>query len=991
MKIVKHEGKRRLFDSSQTLLLMDESTLKRIIEDPAKPLLEQEEKGVSGEEKRIYDTSTSLLDICREGQKKGAKRLEVSYDFFFGGSRRENYPDSPDTLNAYKVIHDVAKEYGMDFSASVVSPLDIGGGYARTHTDTGRTMQFREGEIAPDGSYQVSMIYQTQWTNNKGPIRLTLSEVKVFAFREERIGDTPYYYVNENEITDVSATARYEIDEDSIRTERDGYGHGDIRIFGRTTSDVGNRCLVVLVYATPELDYFSKEAGEYMRSVIDRHARKGISYAGFYSDEMHIQFDWDLEAHFGPDEINTRYVTDSLAQTYAKRFGTQYADFPKYLVYFAYQQHGFLPGEEGQLPAQHVFGKTREAIVETWLFRKRYFEMLQRRVVDLCKDTKDYAEELFGGPIMTRAHSTWQEAPTCDRFYDTQRFSVSVDKDLSRYEYTPAYVWSSSIREDMSACYDYFKWNEYLTGGGTDHPEGGFLDRNYYGCAFAASLALLNRFPFSYYGFWGSPQPVLDRLAEMGVTYGNESLGRDLAHNLIQGLTPRISEVLTLYPLDLNYLEERFGSWMVQYGYTDYITEDKLLEFAKTPAEGRLTVRDRSYRTLMVFCSPLLSASTLRLLKAFVESGGTLVWCSSPALRTDDGTLPLWQELFGIRALAFPYGGIPAKDQQVHFPGLSAVKPMTILTGFLPDHIYPVQAGEASVIAALKEPAQPGEATADAALKESAQPGETAAGLKQPLLSQEEEVSLEAPVLGTRKDYAGGGKAVYLGFRPRDDQSCSLGEDVDTLFSILRELGCYDPQGCEALSRPAESPYILNRFPNGTVTMANHMRTIREDWYGTFYRDEERDREILKTVTLTPRRIHLENAQLLGHQISYEGTGALSYRFTKEAGLTGFAGRDTTGIRIDGRDYRFTEQPADMAFYQIDAGELSEGIQSAYAVKCDTECALQLPFDAAGMQCALCRDAQLETTAAYPFTVQNGATLVEITSQAKGQWMVLYR
>ena len=45
MKIVKHEGKRRLFDQSQTLILMDESTLDRIIEDPSQPLLQQEEKG----------------------------------------------------------------------------------------------------------------------------------------------------------------------------------------------------------------------------------------------------------------------------------------------------------------------------------------------------------------------------------------------------------------------------------------------------------------------------------------------------------------------------------------------------------------------------------------------------------------------------------------------------------------------------------------------------------------------------------------------------------------------------------------------------------------------------------------------------------------------------------------------------------------------------------------------------------------------------------
>ena len=951
MKIVKHEGKRRLFDQSQTLILMDESTLDRIIEDPSQPLLQQEEKGVSGEETRMYDTTTSLLDVCKEGEANGAQRLEVSYDFFFGGSKRENYPDSPATLKAYKIIHDLAKEHGMGFSASVVSPLDVGGGYAKSHRDTGRTMQFKEGLIHADGTYQLDMIYQTQWTNNKGPIKLKLAEVTVFAFNEERIDGTPYYFVDENKIENISATVQYQVDESSIQVSKDGYGRGNIRVYGKAAGCGKNRCLAVLVYETPELDYFSENAADYMKSIIDMHDQKGIQYAGFYSDEMHIQFDWNLVDHFGPDtEINTRDLTASLAHTYADKFGRQYEDFAKYLVYFAYHQHDFLPGEEGKLPSQHVFGKSREDIVRTWMFRKCYFEMLQRRVVDLCKETKDYAESLFGGPIMTRAHSTWQEAPTCDHFYDNQRFQVSDDREHTRYEYTPEYVWSCSIRENMSACYDYFKWNEYLTGGGTDHPEGGFIDRNYYGSAFATSLALLNKFPFSYYGFWGSPKPVLERLSDVGLTYGNQSLGYELAHNFIQGLTPRISDVLTIYPLDLNYLEERFGSWMVQYGYTDYITEDKLLQFAKAPANGRIQVRDRSYRAMVVFCSPLISAESLKLMKAFAEQGGKVIWCSAPALRAEEGILDSWKELFGVRALDFPYGGLTAKGKLVQFTGMKTVQDMEILTDFLPDYIYPVVADGAKVIAKVEE-----------------------------------------RVVGLQKEYTGGGAAVYLGFRPRDDQSCSLGADVDTLFSILKEFGCYEEKGCEISSRPAESRYIYNRFPNGTVTLANHMRTIREGWYGTFYRDEKRDAEILKDVELTPREISLKEAEILGRKISYEGIGALSYRYSDQDGLTGFAGRKTTGIQIDEKVFCFTESPADLAWYKVDKQELEDGIKQAYAVKCDTEALIRLPFNASGMRCALCRNEQLNTEKEYNFTVKEMETILEISPEAVGKWIVFYQ
>lgn len=200
-------------------------------------------------------------------------------------------------------------------------------------------------------------------------------------------------------------------------------------------------------------------------------------------------------------------------------------------------------------------------------------------------------------------------------------------------------------------------------------------------------------------------------------------------------------------------------------------------------------------------------------MKAFAEQGGKVIWCSAPALRAEEGILDSWKELFGVRALDFPYGGLTAKGKLVQFTGMKTVQDMEILTDFLPDYIYPVVADGAKVIAKVEERV----------------------------------VGLQKGVHRRRSccvpwDSARG-----------HDQSCSLGADVETLFSILKEFGCYEEKGCEISSRPAESRYIYNRFPNGTVTLANHMRTIREGWYGTFYRDEKRDAEILKDVELTPR------------------------------------------------------------------------------------------------------------------------------------------
>lgn len=177
-----------MFRRGESLIITNEKTLDNVIEDPAKPLNDRDERGFSLEKKSLYSDTTSLLDICRRGKNRKAEELSVSYDFFFGGSDRENYPDSDKTLKAFKVIHDVAREHGMGFSASIVSPLDVGGGYAKHHEDTGYTCQYQEGEIKDDGSYVIPIVMQTRWLNNKGPVFLKISKVNVYAFNEERIG-----------------------------------------------------------------------------------------------------------------------------------------------------------------------------------------------------------------------------------------------------------------------------------------------------------------------------------------------------------------------------------------------------------------------------------------------------------------------------------------------------------------------------------------------------------------------------------------------------------------------------------------------------------------------------------------------------------------------------------------------------------------------------------------------------------------------------------
>jgi hypothetical protein len=77
------------------------------------------------------------------------------------------------------------------------------------------------------------------------------------------------------------------------------------------------------------------------------------------------------------------------------------------------------------------------------------------------------------------------------------------------------------------------------------------------------------------------------------------------------------------------------------------------------------------------------------------------------------------------------------------------------------------------------------------------------------------------------------GKAVFLGFRPRDNQSESLGKETRWLFDILSAMNAYPVSGTfqdyndnpDYLSR--NTPYMFPRFPNGTIAVAPHYKIFK--------------------------------------------------------------------------------------------------------------------------------------------------------------------
>ncbi len=127
----------------------------------------------------------------------------------------------------------------------------------------------------------------------------------------------------------------------------------------------------------------------------------------------------------------------------------------------------------------------------------------------------------------------------------------------------------------------------------------------------------------------------------------------------VQDSQHRDIDVLMLYPLSLVACEERFGSWMVQYGYANYVTPRKLLEHGRVGADGPDRDGGRKFGTVVVLFEPLPPPGTAGVSGAARCSGGKVIW-SGPPPRFDLAGKPVlerWQKLFGVKALGFGLEG----------------------------------------------------------------------------------------------------------------------------------------------------------------------------------------------------------------------------------------------------------------------------------------------------------------------------------------------
>lgn len=821
---------------------------------------------------------TTLRKVCQQAKTQGVGTLVIAFDAFWEqyrpgqkGRPRTLTPDSDVYIERLRRISATIKAYGLGLELSLLTPLEIGTAYKEATGESGRWVQYREGCRDPrTGHYTVGMWQQTRWTNNKGTIELRRTGLRAFAFREQRLGQSAFYRVDPKSIVELRTSPELDLAEPESPHAR----RQRLVVQGRGDADAGplDRVLVVASYETPEMDYFSDRAGDYLTNLVQRYRKAEIPLVGLYSDEPHIQQDTAYFSHHDEGQFTYRYLTKNLASRYAKEFGSEFADLEKYLVYFCYGQHGFYPDLEARLPAQHVLGASPDDVQRTFLLRRRYFDLLDRTVVGLFVGAKQQAEKLYGRKLDATAHATWAQSPTIDQWRtgETTRTGGAF-----KYEYTPNFLWSNTVQQASAACADYFRWGEFLTGGGTDHAEGGWSDRDYYGLALACSLGIVNpNDPYAYAAGWGWPAEVGARYAALRDAYGASA---SPIYRAIQERQHRDVEVLMLYPLSLVACEERFGSWMTQYGYANYLTPDKLVALGRIGDSGYIELAGRRFTTVVVLFEPLPPPGLLPMLDAFARRGGRVVW-SGPAPRLSlDGkpTLAAWQQLCGVKQLNYGREGMISAGGVVQFIGpLVKVTSQTILTDFLVDQVYPVDPAEGVQVAA----------------------------------------TLAGRTIGLHRNLDKG-SVTYLGFRPRDDQSASLGYESRTWFEVLRTLGAYPPSraGLPVNDNPSvvsrASDFLATRFPNGSVAVAAHYRNHEEAWPGGFHRNPKADAEVISRHPLPSIELNLQGQWIAGHQIDYRGHLIMAFRADAAGHLIAFGGHACRAIGLNGRTTTFAERP----------------------------------------------------------------------------------
>ena len=169
----------------------------------------------------------------------------------------------------------------------------------------------------------------------------------------------------------------------------------------------------------------------------------------------------------------------------------------------------------------------------------------------------------------------------------------------------------------------------------------------------------------------------------------------------------------------------------------------------------------------------------------------------------------------------------------------------------------------------------------------------------------------------------GRGYAYYCGFRPRDDQSASLGYETRTLFNILNTIGSYPSSGkFEENDNPTylsrNSDFFVSSFPNGATAIVKHYKSHRENWEGGFSRNQEADEKALKINPMPSSQLDINELKVNGHVVTYQGDMIMAFRTDDEGRLIAFNGKQCTDVTIDGVNYHFSDNPVNLSYVPLD-------------------------------------------------------------------------
>ncbi|MDY2828630.1 MAG: hypothetical protein SOU27_05100 [Sodaliphilus sp.] len=849
---------------AQTMILTSDQQLTTLANDPDKKF----------DNSLGYNKSYQCLrDIVNEAKERNRDYITIAFDEFFRQYRtdtnveRKLTPDMDEYVEKMAKISNFAKKEGKGLELSLLSPLELGQAYKHQTGHSGRWVAFKVGRRNPaNGKFSIQMWQQTQWTNNKGETPVKLIGVKAFAFKADKVTKRKYA-VNPDEIVELKNVKWENIDE-SGPAEDGNIPQKRLRIYGEENACAGyNNVLVLLEYETQEMDYFADDAAPFLNGLLKKYHDYGINLKALYSDEMHIQQDWIYYKHQEDGQFNERYLTESMIKKFSEKFKMPFAE--KYMLYFLSQPLISNPTTESILNVEYVLGKTPEDIQRTYLMRDNYYRMLNNDVVDLFNNAKKYGEKLFKQELRASAHSSWAESPTID-LWDCDE-NTPGNGYAFNYEYTPNFLWSNTVQQASAACYDYFKWGEYLEPTGNDFCECGWLDRNYYGAAMAASIGVINKYPNAYAAAWGMPWSSNERRMAVNYAFGCQPPQnvKMITDNVIRDV-----DVLMLYPMNLVAVDQRFGSWMTQYGYANYLTSDKLLQLGSITADGHMKVAAKQYGTIVVMFEPMPNSGLLDMLTKFANAGGKVVWFSAPPMLDKSGAncTAQWESLFGVNYKHTVFNGLQVPGQCIKFGGkLKNVPEQIILTDKLVDHIYPIEANGADIVA-----------------------------------------SCGKFNIGAIKTYPNGGLAMYCGFRARDDQSQSLGYESRTMFELLNAINAYPATGKfqgvndnpSYVSRT--TPYFATSFPNGGTMIARHYRTHMENWPGGFSRDQKADDKALSENPLPTDSLTIKDMKVNGHTLTFDGRLTMGFNVTGGT-LSAFTGQRCDKVEIDGKTYKFAD------------------------------------------------------------------------------------